>query len=126
MYMLCIWYSEVIVIIENKRKCPLFTDSFVSWEWKKRSVLTRCPVFSVHFIEVFLWGKRLGPKVYVHLSQVSALEHVCYREVSLYFVFLVFKTNIRFRLASFASFFLYSGCTELQNCTLENYCQSWT
>ena len=31
MYMLCIWYSEIIIIIENKCKCPLYAGSFVSW-----------------------------------------------------------------------------------------------
>ena len=54
---------------------------------KKLSSLTRCPPYSVHFIEVFyenLLGKRPEPKVIVRLSQVSALEHVLYRHVSLY------------------------------------------
>ena len=49
--------------------------------------LTRCPLYSVRFIEVFfesLSGKRPGPKVTVRLSQVSALEHVRYRQASLY------------------------------------------
>ena len=31
MSMLCIWYGEIIIIIENKGKCPLDTGSFVSW-----------------------------------------------------------------------------------------------
>ena len=34
MYMLCIWYYEII-IIENKWKCPLYAGSFVSLGWEK-------------------------------------------------------------------------------------------
>ena len=56
---------------------------------KKLSALTRCPLYTVRFREVFLYEfirKPAGPKIFVRLNKVSALEGVRFNQVLLYSV----------------------------------------
>ena len=86
MFLLAFRSTQIINKNRKKWKSPLYTGNFLAWS----------TLYSVHFIEVFLWEFIIS--VFVRLSKVSTLEHVRFNQVSLY-IFMLWQ---QFMLCLFA------------------------
>ena len=76
MFLLAFRSTQIIYKNRKKWKSPLYAGNFLAWS----------TLYSVHFIEVFLWKFIIS--VFVRLSKVSALEYVRFNQVLLYIFML--------------------------------------